>query len=151
MMVLRLKQKMENNMKRIELRPWIFFVDESLKEKKFDKNKVGKWMYFFNDVEFAEKICSRAVEEGAVLESKHSNSNEGVCCFYLEIDDIEAHKRIISFLLKNNLVKRTKTGKLYDISFKLDIQTSAGQYGSDFVAEKKLSDFVDLETGTFIL
>lgn len=138
-------------MKRIELRPWIFFVDESLKEKKFDKNKVGKWMYFFNDVEFAEKICSRAVEEGAVLESKHSNSNEGVCCFYLEIDDIEAHKRIISFLLKNNLVKRTKTGKLYDISFKLDIQTSAGQYGSDFVAEKKLSDFVDLETGTFIL
>ena len=137
-------------MKRIEHGPWVFFVDESLKTNKFDPQKVGKWMYFFSDSDFAEKICSEAVSSKIVLESKHSNANEGVCCFYLEIDDVEAHKRILKYFLDNSLIKKTKSGKYYDISFKLDKQTLAGQYRKDFIAELKLSQFVNLETGQFL-
>ena len=37
--------------------------------------------------------------------------------------------------------------KLYDISFKLDNQTMAGKYGSDFTASLKLSQLLDLNTG----
>ena len=37
--------------------------------------------------------------------------------------------------------------KVYNIGFKLDDQTRAGEYGSDFKARIRLSDFVDLESG----
>lgn len=38
----------------------------------------------------------QAVENGVVAEAKHSNTSEGVCFFYLNCDDMEAHKRIIN-------------------------------------------------------
>ena len=38
---------------------------------------------------------------------------------------------------------------LYNISFKYDNQTRAGEYGSDFTGEIKLEHFVDLKTGKF--
>lgn len=107
-------------------------------------------MYFFGDREFAERICKQAVESGVVAESKHSNASEGVCCFYLNFDDMEAHKRTIKYFIENGLIRKTKAGKLYNISFKLDRQTLDGQYGSDFQSEIKLANFVNLETGEWI-
>lgn len=35
-------------------------------------------------------------------------------------DDIDGHRRDIEFFLKNNLIRKTKKGKLYNISFKND-------------------------------
>ena len=61
-----------------------------------------------------------------------------------------AHKKVIAFFLENDLVRRTKSGKLYNISFKLDVQTIAGQYQNDFKAAVKLADFVDLTTGKWL-
>ena len=128
---------------------WVFYVNEEAAAE-FDENKVGKWMYFFGDREFAEKVCKQAVEDGVVAEAKHSNALEGVCCFYLNCDDMEAHKRTINYFIENGLIRRTKAGKLYNISFKLDSQTLDGQYGSDFQSEIKLANFVNLETGEWI-
>jgi len=128
---------------------WVFYVNEEAAAE-FDENKVGKWMYFFGDREFAEKVCKQAVEVGVVAEAKHSNASEGVCCFYLNCDDMEAHKRTINYFIKNGLIRKTKAGKLYNISFKLDSQTLDGQYGSDFQSEIKLANFVNLETGEWI-
>lgn len=54
-------------------------------------------------------------------------------------------------MLENNLIRRTKTGRLYNISFKFDDQTLAGEYGSDFEGKIKLEQFVDLNTGEFIV
>ena len=126
---------------------WRFFHNE---KAAFDDNKVGKWMYFFSGREgrdFAEKKCKEAVETSIVGEAKRSDSTDtGVACFYINIDDLEGHKRIISFFIKNQMIRRTKTGKLYDISFKLDNQTMAGKYGSDFTASLKLSQLLDLKT-----
>lgn len=124
---------------------WVYYLGD--KAKNLNKHKRGKWMHFFNNREFIEKICKQAVEECVVEESKHTDDEEGVSCFYLEYNDIGAHKRTIKFFLDNDLIRRTKKGKLYNISFKLDDQTRAGEYGSDFQSEIKLEQFLNLETG----
>lgn len=45
------------------------------------------------------------------------------------------------------MIQKTKTGKLYTISFKHDDQTRAGEYGEMFQSEIKLEQFLDLYTG----
>ena len=124
---------------------WVFYLQDE--EVRLDSDKCGKWMYFFNDKTFAASICQKAVESGVVQEAKHSNAEGGVACFYIEYDDVKAHKRVLQFMLENNLIQKTKAGKLFNISFKLDDQTRAGEYGADFKAEIKLADFIDLYTG----
>lgn len=131
---------------RIHTNPfWVFYFQEE--EVRLDSDKCGKWMYFFSDKTFVASICQKIVESGVVQKAKHSNAESGVACFYIEYDDLQAHKRVIQFMLDNNLIQKTKAGKLHNISFKLDTQTLAGEYGADFKAEIKLADFVDLDTG----
>ena len=65
----------------------------------------GKWMYFFNhaNMDKVPVICETAVSRGVVELVKHTllehvyMDNHGVCCFYANADDIDAHKRIIQF------------------------------------------------------
>jgi len=129
---------------RIDLGGWVFYLGPD--HESLEETKCGKWMYFFGDEEFADEMCRKAIEEGVCPEAKHSDASEGVCCFYINGDDIPAHRRVIEFFLNNNLIRVTKTGKLYNISFKYDEQTSAGEYGGDFKAEIKLEQFIDLQT-----
>lgn len=146
-------------MKKTENIAWTFYMADEIS---FDESKVGKWMYFFSindDLNRIDKLCSDAVELGIVQESKHTHfdfiglnpmakdKNTGVCCFYLNYDDIEGHKKIITYFIKNNMIPKTKTGKFYNNSFKLDDQTRAGQYGTDFNGTIKLEQFIDLYTG----
>lgn len=74
----------------------------------------------------------------------------GVICFYLNGDDIENHKRVIQFMMDNDLIRKTKTGRYYNNSFKFDDQTRAGEYGADFEGKIKLDEFIDLKTGRWI-
>ena len=123
---------------------WVFYIGDTTQ---LIKDKVGKWMYFFGDRKFIEKICKECVEKSIVSEAKHSNADTGVACFYTNIDDMESHKKILKYFIENNMIKKTKTGKFYNISFKLDSQTLEGKYGDDFVAEIKLDQFLNLDTG----
>lgn len=132
---------------------WYWFL--SGKEELLDEHKCGKWMIFFNDQEFAKEICQKAIDERVVYECKCSDmettqSDSGVICFYLNCDDIENHRRVIEFLKENDLIQKTKAGKLYNLSFKLDDQTRAGEYGSDFEGKIRLAQFIDLKTGEWI-
>lgn len=79
-----------------------------------------------------------------------SGVETGVICFYLNGDDIENHHRIIQFMMDNKLIQKTKTGRWYNISFKFDDQTRAGEYGIGFKGEIKLAQFIDLNTGEWI-
>ena len=138
----------------LQMGGWFWFF--SGKESVLDKHKCGKWMYFFEDQEFAMNICEKAIKEKVCYECKCSDLEKqmtpsGVICFYQNGDDIDNHKRIISFLLNNNLIRKTKTGKLYNISFKFDDQTRAGEYGADFEGKIKLSQFIDLNSGEWIV
>ena len=127
---------------------WVYYLADT--DPHFDETKVGKWMYFFGDRQFVEKICREAIEQNIVEECKHSNADDGVSCFYLNDDDLEGHRRVIEFFIKNDLIRKTKKGKLYNISFKHDTQTLAGEYGDDYHSDIKLEEFVNLETGEWI-
>lgn len=112
-------------------------------------------MYFFNDQKLAMDICEKAIAENVCYECKCTDmeltgSETGVICFYLNGDDTENHRRVIRFMMDNNLIQKTKTGRFYNISFKFDDQTRAGQYGADFNGTIKLAQFVDLNTGEWI-
>lgn len=74
----------------------------------------------------------------------------GVACFYINGDDVDAHKRVISFFLKNRLIPKTKKGLYTNISFKYDNQTRASEYGTDFEPKISLSKFINLETGEWL-
>ena len=132
-------------MKRIDQSGWRYFVGN---DSELDNNKCGKWMYFFKGPEgkqHAEELCRQAVESGIVPEAKRADSeDEGVACFYLNCDDLATHKKIIKFFIDHGMIRRTKAGKLYDISFKLDRQTQTGLYGESFSPVIKLSDLMDL-------
>lgn len=128
---------------------WIYYCADNL--QLFNNDKIGKWMYFFDDKKFITKICKDIVEMNIVSESKHTDAETGVACFYLNCDDIQTHKKIISYFMENNLIRKTKKGRLYNIAFKLNKQTNAREYGNDFKAKITLSDFIDLSTGNWRL
>ena len=125
-------------------RGWVFYLGDT---SEFDKHKVGKWMYFFENKEWASKLCEETVSLDIVAEAKHSDADSGVCCFYANIDDMRRHRKILTYFIENNMIRQTKSGKYYDISFKKDEQTDQGEYGEGFKAELKLSDLMNLETG----
>ena len=139
------KQEKMQKIQTIRQGGWVFYLSKDADH--LDEHKCGKWMYFFSDNAFAANICKTAVETRVVAESKHTDGPEGVCCFYLNGDDMAAHKRTIQFFLDNGLIQRTKTGRLYNISFKYDDQTRAGEYGEDFHGKITLDQFLNLNTG----
>ncbi len=124
---------------------WVFYLSNDFLS--LNNSSCGKWMYFFNDASFAKEICKKAIEEGVCVEAKHSNSSEGVCCFYNNGEDDSGHHRIIDYFIRNNLIRKTKSGRYYNISYKYDIQTNNGKYGESFEGELKLDQFIDLSTG----
>jgi hypothetical protein len=127
---------------------WVYYLSDDVQ---LDDDKCGKWMYFFGDKKFVAKICEDAVKKNIVEESKHTDDETGVACFYLNCDDIDTHKKIILYFIENNLIRKTKSGRFYDISFKLDNQTRAGEYGDEFKSDIKLSKFVNLDTREWLL
>lgn len=132
---------------------WCWYSTD--KAKLLEMHKCGKWMYFFNDQEFAMSVCEKAIEENICYECKCTDMEltgfkTGVICFYLNGDDIDNHHRVIQFMMDNKLIQKTKTGRLYNISFKFDDQTRAGKYGSGFEGTIKLTQFIDLDTGEWI-
>ena len=67
-------------------------------------------MYFFDDQDFAMAICEKAIKEHVCYECKCTDmattgSPTGVICFYLNGDDVENHRRVIQFMLENQLVR----------------------------------------------
>ena len=134
-------------------RGWFWYLTENY--SKLDTDKCGKWMYFFTDQDFAKSICEKAIKEQVCYECKCADlsvqkTESDPICFYLNGDDVAQHKSVIQFMLDNDLIKRTKVGKLYNISFKYNSQTLANKYGEDFKGELKLENFIDLFTGEWI-
>ncbi len=136
-------------MKTVNFGGWIFYYS-TVELSNLDDNKVGKWIIYFNDVNWAKDTCTQAITNNIIHTCKHSDNDNGIICFYLNFDDIASHKKLINWLINKNMIQKTKDGKYYNISFKLDEQTLSNQYGKDFKPSIKLSDFIDLKTGIFI-
>lgn len=137
---------------------WTFYTDEESNYQFFEE-KVGKWMYFFDencDLKKVDWLCWDAVDNEIVKASKHTDFSTlkdlhtGVACFYLNADDTNGHKKVIQFFLENEMIPRNKNGNYRNISFKFDSQTIAGNYGDNFESKITLSQFIDLKTGKWI-
>lgn len=136
---------------------WVFAYDIRKDiAKLLPENKCGKWMHVFEEKDYAQimDIVIKSVDEDACSEAKLSSAynmsmydGTGVACFYIDGTKPEQHKRILQFMLNNNLFPYDDNGHLKDAPFKFDWQTRAGQYDDTFVPEIKLSDFVNLDTG----
>lgn len=132
---------------------WCWYLTD--KSKLLEKHKCGKWMHFFSNQTFAMSMCEKAITENVCYECKCTDMEltgleTGVICFYLNGDDTQNHRKVIKFMMDNGLIRKTKTGRLYNISFKFDDQTRAGTYGTDFDGTIKLADFIDLNTGEWL-
>lgn len=131
---------------------WLYFINENDNEymQKYG-DSVGKWMWFFNNLEQASYHCSLAVANDVVTQSKctYPTIANGVCCLYCGLFDFDRHIKILQFLLNNNLIRKTKNGRLYNISFKSDFETRKKRYGKAFIPSLKLSYFIDLDTCNF--
>lgn len=76
----------------------------------------GKWEYHFTDSSFAHYVCREAIAQGAAAAAKMSDAGKGVCCFYINGNDMEAHKRMLEFMLCKNLIRRRGAGRIRSCS-----------------------------------
>lgn len=89
---------------RHEVSLWVYYYNAE-RVNELDPKRCGKWMYITADLERADELVREAVATGAVIEAKRSNEAQmmltrpgsGVCCFYLNSDDVAAHRRAIEF------------------------------------------------------
>ena len=103
----------------INMGGWYWYL--SGEEEKLDRHKCGKWMYFFDDQSFAQKICEKAIREGVCYECKCTDMAEqvvptGVICFYLNGDDIANHKRVLQFMVNTTTSVSNLTIRLVLVS-----------------------------------
>jgi hypothetical protein len=126
------------------------------------KPTVGKFMTFGKgDISIdLQHLILDAIKQNVTPLVKHTNIESGfknpnakdddwVVCWYSN-DDTNSLKTLAKYLVDNNLVQKTKNGKLYNISFKYDSQTRNAEYGDSFTAKITLSDFLDLNTGELL-
>ena len=152
---------MSENIIRSENETWIFYNRKDIQDKrnKTDISNLGKWMYFFeySDIELkrCERLCEKALSKGVTNSLKISKKNalypKGVLILRCDNEDNETHKKIIKFMIENNLIPKTRNGRYYNISFKTNEQTIYKEYGNVFKPILKLENFIDLNNGKFII
>ncbi|MFP5111814.1 hypothetical protein ACSU64_05480 [Bacillaceae bacterium C204] len=140
---------------------WVWYESPDYRLKPtLRPESVGKFMTFGEgDISSdLQQLILNAIKHDITPVVKHTNiesefknfhakdNNSWVICWYSN-DDINSLKLLAKYLVDNNLVQRTKAGKLYNISFKYDNQTRNAEYGDLFTAKITLSDFLDLYTG----
>ena len=133
---------------------WIWFIGKDF--NKLKSEVCGKWICNFNNSNFAVDICNKAVELGVCYACKCTDaeivtSKPYIACFYLNGNNASNHRRLIMFMLENNLIQKSNAGKFYNISFSFDNCSIVGQYGSDSKGKIYLNQFIDLSTGVFKL
>jgi hypothetical protein len=133
---------------------WLVMTDG---HRLFNKDEDGKWMLFgssedamFSFVHYLFDMIKNNVIRIGKVDTLMVNGTTAFI-IYVNSNDIESQKKVLKYLIEHDLIRCTKTGKLYNISFKFDRQTRLGEYGDKFNSEIKLSDFVDLNTGEFII
>ena len=129
---------------------WYIYSKNSVENLSF-KDNIGKWMIFFKDKSFAERLCKSVIKDKIIVEAKHSikldKYESGVCCLYLDGEDYVGHKKLINYLIKNDYLPHNKDGSYTNIAFKYDFDTDRGVYGNAPNFSMHLKDFIDLKTG----
>ncbi|WP_437830573.1 hypothetical protein ACQRXC_03850 [Niallia taxi] len=124
-------------------------------------DNVGKFMTpvqgdISNEV---QELIIKAIKQGVTPLVKHTDPDPDILAsnpfakdgslmiIWYSTDDKESLKALAKFLVTHGLVRKTKAGRYYNISFKYDKQTRNGEYGDEFKASISLQDLMDLNTG----
>ena len=62
-----------------------------------------------------------------------------MACFYIEYDNLNAHRKVINFFLENNLIPKTKNGRYYDVIVQSTIKSDWGRI------KKRLKNIYEME------
>ena len=117
-----------------------FVIVYNSESDQLDEKRSGRWIYFSKDSELGSSLARSAVRKNIVAEAKYMRSGAGPVSFYLNADDRENHRTLISWFLEKDLLPKDREGNLREQRF---IPDSGAVIGRDIV----LSDFVDLATG----
>ncbi|PHB13588.1 hypothetical protein COE80_29895 [Bacillus pseudomycoides] len=136
---------------------WCWYGTNTFKET----DNVGKFMTRgVGDIsDEMQELILKAIERGVTPFVKHSDpdmlkfnprSKDGSwMIIWYSTDEEKALKDLAKFLIDHGLVRKTKSGRYYNISFKYDEQTRNGEYGVQFKPSITLEDLMDLNTGEF--
>ncbi|PGX01696.1 hypothetical protein COE40_19200 [Bacillus cereus] len=134
---------------------WCWYGTDTFKET----DNVGKFMTFVKDdiSNELQELILKAIKQGATTLIKHTDprtinfnpfvKDGSLAIIWYSTDEEKALKGLAKFLIDNDLVRKTKAGKYFNISFKYDDQTRNGEYGEQFKASISLKDLMDLDTG----
>lgn len=142
--------KKDDDIEIYDLASWTF-VERDPVIQEFD----GFWQ-IYAPKEFTEELIqylADAISEGALESGRVDTSYQldtTVCLLHCLSTDRNMMKRVLRYMIDTNKVQKTKSGRLYNISYKFIAQSQAGLTGDKFVALIKLEDFVDLHTGEFL-
>lgn len=101
-------------LKKVSNAYWVYYVNEA-EAKKFDDSKVGKWMYFFKDNDFAAKICEKAVADGVVAEASIATL-QTVCAVSIFISMIKKLINAVSHISLKTVLSEKLRLESYTIS-----------------------------------
>lgn len=121
----------------------------------------GKWLVSTETEGDADRLCMEAAGLECVAETKrttamhpwHTDDNDWLCCIYTDAEDEDKIKKALGFLIKNGWVRRKRDGTLWNIAYKTDEQTRAGEYEGAYresAQRRKLYDYADARTGELL-
>lgn len=103
-----------------------YYQNKEEAEQKLKEKSKGAWIINVSDYERAKKICMEMVEEGVVLEAKHTNKTvfnmQGFCTcyFFVNYGDNVTHKKVIEYLMELGLVSCNPCRRSEEIKFELN-------------------------------
>lgn len=124
---------------------WTYYLGKGYEDLEYEPC-VGKWLIFTKQ-EKAREMCEKAISRRAVVEAKHSDDENAVCCFYIVEDDIKGHEKFLKFCLENDYLPKNKNGTYTNIAIKLDFETELNNHGIISSPSTHLSNYIDLKTG----
>lgn len=110
-------------------------------------NTCGRWEFVFTEYYETQQLCTKAVEKELAEMASHTSKLRylmngcGTVCFYVKPNDIRAQRKLLKFLIRNNVIPRDEHGMLKNIPFIFE-QRGSSDYKS--VKEYRLSDFIKL-------
>lgn len=103
-----------------------YYLNKEEAEQKLKEESKGAWKISVSDYEKAKKICMKMVEEGVVLEAKHTNKAvfdmQGFCsCYFFDnYDNTIMHARILTYLIQKGLVSKNPCRRNEEVKYEMN-------------------------------
>ena len=103
-----------------------YYQNKEEAEQKLEEKSKGAWKINVSDYERAKKICMEIVEEGVVLEAKHTNKAvfdmQGFCsCYFFDnYEEKKIHARILTYLIQKGLISNNPCRRNEEVRYEMN-------------------------------